>query len=197
MFFSDRSAPAPRAGNLIASGGSFPPGENQFDNNWNTVEMATHSIREIGGEIRIDLRSASALPWQAQISHAVMVVGGQEYTLCYDAKAQGPRFITAYMDSNLDEWRNISGGQRRATLTTAYRSFQHTFTVRGNGFVSRGWPSISPRARWTFRSTISASMKGASAACPNGEPLADDQTSSYTESAQPPGLRRCPRPSRT
>ena len=137
MFFSDRSAPAPRAGNLIASGGSFPPGENQFDNNWNTVELATHSIHEIGGEIRIDLRSASALPWHAQISHAVMVVGGQEYTLCYDAKAQGPRFITAYMDSNLDEWGNISGGQRRATLTTAYRSFRHTFTVRETDLFAR------------------------------------------------------------
>ena len=137
MFFSEQSALPPRPGNLIASGGSFAPGEDQFDEHWNTVEMVTNSIEEVNGEVRIDMRSASFLPWQAQISHAVMVVGGQEYTLCYDAKADGPRVITAYMDSNLDLWRNISGGQHRAWLTTSWRRFRHTFTVAETDLFAR------------------------------------------------------------
>ena len=137
MFFSDRSALAPRPGNLISSGGSFTPGEEQFDEHWNTVEMSTNSIFEIGGEIRVDLRSASLLSWHAQISHAVMVIGGQEYTLCYKAKAQGFRFMTAYMDSNLDDWTNISGGQHRVYLSTAYRQFSHTFTVAETDLFAR------------------------------------------------------------
>ena len=137
MFFSERSVLAPRPGNLISSGGSFAPGEAQFEQHWNTVEMFTNSIREIGGEVRVDLKSASFLPWHAQISHAVMVAGGQEYALCYKAKAQGPRFMTAYMDSNLDNWSNISGGQHRAFVTTAYRKFSHTFTVVATDLFAR------------------------------------------------------------
>ena len=137
MFFSDRSALPPRPGNLIAGGGSFPPGEDRFEDHWNTVDMTANSIGEIGGEVRIDLKSASFRPWHAQISHAVMVVAGQQYSLCYDAKAQGPRFITAYMDSNLDQWRNISGGQHRAYLSTTYQSFHHTFTVAETDLFAR------------------------------------------------------------
>ena len=137
LFFSERSAPAPRPGNLIASGGSFDPGEDQFDNNWNTVEMATNFISEWGGEVRVDLKHSSFQPWHAQINHAVMVAGGQQYTLCYDAKAHGPRFITAYLDSNLDRWRNISGGQHRAYLSTAYQRFSHTFTVAETDLFAR------------------------------------------------------------
>ena len=137
MFFSEQSSLPPRPGNLIASGGSFTPGEDQFDEHWNTVETVTNSIEEVYGEIRIDMNRASFLPWQAQISHAVMVVAGQEYTLCYDAKADGPRFITAYMDSNLDFWSNISGGQHRAHLTTSWRRFSHTFTVAETDLFAR------------------------------------------------------------
>ena len=137
MFFSEQTPLPPRPGNLIASGGAFTPGAAQFDKHWNTVELVTNSIREVGGEVRIDLKSASVLPWHAQISHAAMVVAGQQYTLCYDARAAGPRFITAYMDSNLDEWRNISGGQHRAHLTRTYRQFKHTFTVQETDLFAR------------------------------------------------------------
>lgn len=137
MFFSEQSPIPPRPGNLIAGGGSFPPGEDPFDNRWNTVEIVTNSIEETGGAVRVDLNSASFLPWHAQISRAVMVTAGQEYTLCYDARAEGPRFITAYLDSNLDEWRNISGGQHRANLTTAWRQFSHTFTVAETDLFAR------------------------------------------------------------
>ena len=137
MFFSEQTPLPPRPGNLLASGGAFTPGEEQFDAHWNTVEIATNAISEVGGEVRIDLKSAAIFPWHAQISHPAMVVAGQQYTLCYDARAQGPRFITAYMDSNLDEWRNISGGQHRAQLTAAYRRFSHTFTVAETDLFAR------------------------------------------------------------
>ena len=137
MFFSDQAPLPPRPGNLLASGGAFTPGAEQFDKHWNTVELATNAISEVGGEVRIDLRSAAIRPWHAQISHPAMVVAGQQYTLCYDARAAGRRFITAYMDSNLDEWRNISGGQHRAHLTTTRRRFSHTFTVAETDLFAR------------------------------------------------------------
>jgi len=66
-----------------------------------------------------------------------MVIGGQEYTLCYEAKASGRRAITAYLDTNMDRWQNISGGQFRADLTTRYRRFRHTFTIDNTDLFGR------------------------------------------------------------
>ena len=128
MFFSEQSALPPRPGNLITSGGAFTPG--QFKDNWNTVELATDFIGARNGAVYVDVRSAHRDPWRAQISHAVMVLEGQQYTLCYRARSQGaPRFITAYVDTHLDDWRNLSDGQHRADLSAYWKSFSHTFTI--------------------------------------------------------------------
>ena len=66
-----------------------------------------------------------------------MVVGGQEYTLCYSAKAEGRRSMAAYLDSNMDGYRNISGGQFQARLSTSYRHSIHTFTVAATDLRAR------------------------------------------------------------
>ena len=139
MFFSEQAPLAPRRGNLITSGGSFDRGARQFqdNNNWNTVEWdgVVNSISERDGatgrdrHVHVDIRRASDRPWHAQISHSVLVVGGQQYTLCYRAKAQGRRPMTAYMDASMDTWANISGGQFRENLTRSWQNFKHTFTV--------------------------------------------------------------------
>jgi len=135
MFFSDQSPLAPRLGNLITSGGAFTAG--QFDNNWNTVELVTDAIFEQNGEVHIDINSASVDPWRAQISHAVMVVSGQEYTLCYSARATAARVMTGYLDSNMDQYSNISGGQFQENLTTSFQPFSHTFTVAATDLRAR------------------------------------------------------------
>jgi len=135
MFFDDQTALAPRPGNLIASGGSFIPG--QFGQNWNTVEIATSSIRESAGVVRVIVNASSSEPWHAQISHAVMVVAGEQYTLCYSARADSNRFMTAYMDSNMDIYTNTSGGQFRADLTNTWRDFKHTFTIEQTDLMGR------------------------------------------------------------
>ena len=128
MFFSEQSLLPPRRGNLVSSGGAFTRGSLN-DTNWNTVEMATQLIEQRGGEVHVSVRETGARPWHAQLSHAVMVTRGQQYTICYDARAQGRREMTAYLDTNMDAWRNLSGGQFRASLTTSRKRFQHTFTV--------------------------------------------------------------------
>ena len=146
MFFSEQSPLPPRRGNLIASGGTFSHGRGFDDltarrvgqpNNWNTVEIAANSIEVRNGAVHVSVREASSNPWHAQLSHAVTVIGGQQYTLCYQARAQGARSMTAYLDSNMDGWRNISGGQFRANLGRATRPFRHTFTVRDTDLFAR------------------------------------------------------------
>ena len=126
MFFSEQAPVPVRDGNIITSGGSFNSG--QFDRGWNAVETAVDRIFESGGQLHVEA-NLSDQPWHAQISHSIMVLGGQEYTICYRARADGNRIITAYTDSNLDSYINTSGEQFEVNLTTSFQNFQHTFTV--------------------------------------------------------------------
>ena len=127
-FFSEQSPVPRREGTLVSSGGVFSRGSLN-DTNWNTVEVATNFIEQRGGEVRISVREASQQPWHAQLSHPVMVTRGRQYTICYDARATGRRVMTAYVDTNMDQWRNLSGRQFRANLTTSRKRFKHTFTA--------------------------------------------------------------------
>ena len=155
MFFNETAPQPPRPGNLIYSGGNFewrhwdahlgPLWRGEPRSAWNTVELDgnTVDVPDRGAAVQVNVRVANAnRPWHAQLSHTVLVTRGQEYTLCYDAKADGERFITAYMDTNLPDrgrvgWRNISGGQFRAELATEWQSFQHTFTVHVTDMTAR------------------------------------------------------------
>ena len=139
MFFSEQSPLRRRPGNLIASGGTFTVDQHRFSNflsehrrtlrHWNFVQEATDNIRVSGGVLHIDMANASDDAWHAQISHPVMVVGGQEYTLCYRARSTGERTMTAYTDTNTPNWSNTSGGQFSVDLRSSYQNFQHTFTI--------------------------------------------------------------------
>jgi len=126
MFFVEQRPSLEREGNLIESGGTF---DNGFDSHWNTVELVSDTFSVVAGEVFVSVRERSTDPWRAQLSHSVMVKQGQEYTLCYDARAEGPRFITAYVDSNLDDYRNLSGGQFRSNLSSNKQSFTYTFSA--------------------------------------------------------------------
>ena len=133
MFFHEDLETMPSAGNrnLISSGGEF--NRIRFDrHNWNFVNV-NNVVGRIDwgrGEVDIPINRSSSTRWHAQISHAVPVVGGQTYTLCYDAKSdEGARRMRAYTDTNMDNWQNTSGGQFTVDLTTSYQQFKHTFTM--------------------------------------------------------------------
>ncbi|MAV25815.1 MAG: hypothetical protein CMQ05_06800 [Gammaproteobacteria bacterium] len=126
LFFSEQNPMRPRAGNIIASGGSFNSG--QFGRDWNTVEIAAVSFSESGGQLHVQTDESDE-PWHTQISHNVLVTGGQQYTICYRARADAGRIITAYTDTNLDSYTNTSGQQFQANLTTSFQNFEHTFTI--------------------------------------------------------------------
>ncbi|MCY3813682.1 MAG: hypothetical protein OXH15_17960 [Gammaproteobacteria bacterium] len=139
MFFSEQTALRARPGNLIASGGTFTVDQHRFSNyqsehrrtlrHWNFVQIATDAIRASGGALHIDMANASDDSWHAQISHSVMVIGGQEYTLCYRARSTGERVMTAYTDANRTTYSNTSGGQFSVDLTSSWQNFEHTFTI--------------------------------------------------------------------
>ena len=124
VVYSDLNPVLPRPGNLVASGGRF----DTWDDSWET-NLFTASVNANNGILEFDIDSASSEPWHVQLSHRVWLVGGQQYTFCYDAKANAPRIITAYLDSGASQYANIIGGQRQSSLNNQFQTFRHTFII--------------------------------------------------------------------
>ncbi len=138
MFFSQQSDKPFYSGNLIVSGGDFTFFEFPLARFWNTVELNNNRISHRSGAVRATISTVNtSQPWRAQISHTVSVEAGQEYTLCYSAKATSARSITAYLDRNMHGWQNLSGGQFSSDLTTEWQDFEHTFTVDQTDITAR------------------------------------------------------------
>ena len=129
MFFSDEVEQPELSGNLIVSGGEFNSFVFPMAEFWNSVEIDGNSVTYRNRHINVDIARANAdQPWRAQLSHTVSVVEGQEYTICYRAKADRNRRMTAYADRNMHTWQNISSGQFGVDLTRQWRDFSHQFT---------------------------------------------------------------------
>ncbi|MCZ6643996.1 MAG: hypothetical protein O7F71_20670, partial [Gammaproteobacteria bacterium] len=124
VIYSDLNPVPPRPGNLVASGGRF----DTWDDSWET-NLTNASVRANNGVLEFDIDAASSQPWRVQLSHRVWLVAGQQYTFCYDAKADAQRLITAYLDSGANLYTNIINGQRESSLAAEFQTFKHTFTI--------------------------------------------------------------------
>ncbi len=138
MFYSQITEKPGFSGNLITSGGDFTFFEFPLQRFWNTVELNNNEIQHRNSAIRAIIRTVNtSQPWRAQISHTVSVEAGQQYTLCFRAKATSDRDITAYLDRNMHGWQNLSGGQFTAELTNSWQDFEYTFTVDETDITAR------------------------------------------------------------
>ena len=138
MFFSEQVEKPAYPRNLIASGGDFPRFIFPMQEFWNTVELDGNAVSFRNNAINVDVRVANTdQPWRAQLSHTVSVVAGQEYTICYRAKANAERTMTAYLDRNMHQWQNLSGGQFTSNLRTYWQDYAHTFTVTQTDITAR------------------------------------------------------------
>ena len=138
-FWSEQTERPALEGSLIVSGGDFNRFEWPLQRFWNTVELDGNDIsyRWGSGHIRGTISQVNtAQPWRLQISHTVSVVEGQQYTVCYRAKASANRRIEFYLDTNMHQWQNLSG-RFDANLTTRWQNFQHTFTVDRTDITAR------------------------------------------------------------
>ena len=132
-FFSDLMPAPARVGNIIGSGGNFSEGQTHWRSvNLNgRVEFTNNRV-----EANID-RVSESQPWRVQLSHYVRLARGQEYTLCYRARADQQRSMTAYLDTGASQYQNLSGGQSRVNLTASFQEFSHTWTVPVSDVSSR------------------------------------------------------------
>lgn len=133
LFLSDLTQEPPRVGNLIRSGGDFSDG----DAHWRSVNL-NGRIDFINDRVEATIGAASiSQPWGVQLSHYVRLVEGKVYSLCYRARADGQRTMTAYLDAGANQYQSLSGGQSTVNLTTDFQSFSHTWTVPVSDVTSR------------------------------------------------------------
>jgi YVTN family beta-propeller protein len=136
MFYSTQG-PTETGINLLNTGGNFD--DNVFGVNWHTVEFVA-SFEVSGGELQATIHETSPDVWRGSVNHSAMVVEGQQYSICFDAKAEGDRDIVTYVDSDKPTYNNISEGFYISSLTSVYQSFHYTFTAEAS----------DPRARLSF-----------------------------------------------
>jgi endoglucanase len=70
------------------------------------------------------------MDWHVQLLHAISVTAGQQYTLCFSAKAEAARTIVANIDQGGSPGYDsvITQGAYIPSLSTSYQNFKYTFT---------------------------------------------------------------------
>ena len=80
-------------------------------------------------EARFDITTASADAWKVQLQHEVSLVAGEQYTLCYSAKADQNRSINVNIDLGRAPYTSLTGGGKDEFLTTSYQHYVFTFAA--------------------------------------------------------------------
>lgn len=81
--------------------------------------------------------------WNIQVLHDVAVTQDQQYTLCFDAKADGNRTILFDIDQGPEEvggygpLTSVGTEVRTVPLTTSYQSFKQTFNATATDLAAR------------------------------------------------------------
>ena len=136
MFFSEEVDKPPRSGNLIVSGGTFDSFIFPLQEFWNTVESQGNNVWIDDGFINVSIaRVNTEQPWRAQISHHVSVSEGQEYSVCFRAKANSNRTIAVYVDQSMHQWQQLT--REEVDLQNYWRNFKHTFTADRTDITAR------------------------------------------------------------
>ena len=79
------------------------------------------------------------MDWHIQLIHAVSVEQGQEYTICFSAKAEAGRMIAVNIDQGGTPGYDsvITEGAYNPLLSTDYQNYEYTFTASTTDTSSR------------------------------------------------------------
>lgn len=128
------SSAAPVGMSLLSSPGTFANGQGDFAPYINDDSYASATFN---GEADFTINTTTTEAWHVQLTHPLSVTAGEQYTVCYDAKAQSNRTITVEVDNGPSEYASLSGGVVTASLTSAYQSFDHTFFADASDTTAR------------------------------------------------------------
>lgn len=92
-----------------------------------------------GGEVKATINQATEMDWYVQLQHAISITAGQQYSICFSAKAEAARTIVVNIDQSGSPGYDsvITQGAYTPNLTTNYQNFKYTFTGKLTDTSSR------------------------------------------------------------
>ncbi|HEY7773010.1 MAG TPA: cellulase family glycosylhydrolase, partial [Marinagarivorans sp.] len=133
---SSSSAPTNSdAVNILGSNGTFDEGPGLFGG---SVTAPVDASFTWNGEVDVQVNETSEETWHVQLTHGLSVEEGQQYTICFSAKAGASRTISVNIDQDgtpgvgqpddAGYQSVMSTGGEQPVLLTNYSDYQYTFT---------------------------------------------------------------------
>lgn len=119
--------------NLLKSKGTFSQGE-EFFSHFYSNKNGSASFND---EANFTINSASKNTYDIQFIHRVGIIAGEQYTLCYDAKASAQRTIVVDVDSGKPTYTTLTQQKNTHLLATHYQTFSLTFVASASDETAR------------------------------------------------------------
>lgn len=124
---------------ILASSGIFDNGADFFSTYINGEEGAVATVT-FNGEVGFNISqiASAAEAWHVQLQHILSVNQGEQYTICYKAKADSPRTLLVDIDTGEPDYASVNdNGGTTINLTSSYQSFKHTLTSNTTDTTAR------------------------------------------------------------
>ena len=91
------------------------------------------------GEASVSINEVTEMDWHVQLIHALSVASGQQYTMCFRAKAEAGRSIAVNVDQAGTPGYDslITEGAYNPLITTQYQDYKYTFTANADDTSAR------------------------------------------------------------
>lgn len=116
--------------------GTFSKGQGLFIG---SVAQGTNATFSWNGEVSVAIRSLPQMDWHVQLIHDVSVTQGQQYSICFRAKAEGSRTMLVNIDQGGTPGYDsvITEGPYTPQLSTSYQNYKYTFVANTTDTSSR------------------------------------------------------------
>lgn len=116
--------------------GTFAQGQGQYIGSLNMPGSANFTW---DNEIRVAISAATTMDWHVQLIHAISVTQGQQYTICFSAKAEAGRMIGVNIDQGGSPGYDsvITEGAYNPQLSASYQDYNYTFRASTTDTSSR------------------------------------------------------------
>lgn len=112
--------------NLLGSDGTITGGQGLFTDSLFAPEIGSFSW---DGEVSATINTTSEEQWHVQLLHAVPMAMGEQYTVCFSAKAEMARSIAVNVDQDAPGYESVmTEGVYEPLLSTSYQDYDYTFT---------------------------------------------------------------------
>jgi hypothetical protein len=120
----------------LETDGTFAKGQGQYLDSLFAPTIASFTW---DNEIKVAINATTEMDWHVQLIHSISVAQGQQYTICFSAKAESGRNIAVNIDQGGTPGYDsvITEGAYNPTLSTSYQDFKYTFTASVTDTSSR------------------------------------------------------------